>query len=179
MTVNQDAQDKEIQRAVMEVVTAYSMVHIHEQHTRGNNQLDIVLTTNSSLIKSSNNATGISDHDMVVTDCDTKPYYQRKRPCKCYVYSKANWDNLHEDLTKLSSTIINIYHTGSSVQNLWDIFKTELFEYLDKHIPSKSHLPWINYKIRKMFKKKTRLYHQAKTNKWKNYKHFQKECKGQ
>ena len=73
MTVNQDAQDKEIQRAVMEVVTAYSMVHIHEQHTRGNNQLDIVLTTNSSLIKSSNNATGISDHDMVVTDCDTKP----------------------------------------------------------------------------------------------------------
>ena len=31
-----------------------------------------------------------------------------------------------------------------------------------------------------MFKKKTRLYHQAKnTNKWTNYKHFQKECKGQ
>ena len=31
-----------------------------------------------------------------------------------------------------------------------------------------------------MFKKKTRLYHQAKnTNKWTNNKHFQKECKGQ
>jgi hypothetical protein len=31
-----------------------------------------------------------------------------------------------------------------------------------------------------MFKKKTRLYHQAKkTNKWTNYKHFQKECKRQ
>ena len=31
-----------------------------------------------------------------------------------------------------------------------------------------------------MFKKKTRLYHQAKkTNKWTNYKHFQKECKSQ
>ena len=45
MTVNQDAQDKEIQRAVMEVVTAYSMVQIHEQPTRGNNLLDIVLTT--------------------------------------------------------------------------------------------------------------------------------------
>ena len=44
MTVNQDAQDKEIQRAVMEVVTANSMVQIHEQPTRGNNLLDIVLT---------------------------------------------------------------------------------------------------------------------------------------
>ena len=71
MTVNQDAQDKEIQRAVMEVVTANLMVQIHEQPTRGNNLLDIVLTTNSSLIKSSNNATWISDHDMVVTDCAT------------------------------------------------------------------------------------------------------------
>ena len=71
MTVNQDAQDKEIQRAVMEVVTANSMVQIHEQPTRGNNLLDIVLTTNSSLIKSSNNAPGISDHDMIVTDCAT------------------------------------------------------------------------------------------------------------
>ena len=31
-----------------------------------------------------------------------------------------------------------------------------------------------------MFKKKTRLYHQAKkTNKWTNYRHFQKECKSQ
>ena len=128
MTVNQDVQDKEIQRAVMEVVTANSMVQIHEQPTRGNNLLDIVLTTNSSLVKSSNNAPGISDHDMVVTDCDTKPYYQSKRPRKCYIYSKANWDKFHEDLTKLSSTIINMhrYYTGSSVQNLWDIFKTEL-----------------------------------------------------
>jgi hypothetical protein len=43
MTVNQDAQDKEIQRAVMEVVTANSMVQIHEQTTRGNNLLEIVL----------------------------------------------------------------------------------------------------------------------------------------
>ena len=78
MTVNQDAQDKEIQRAVMEVVTANLIVQIHEQPTRGNNLLDIVLTTNSSLIKSSNNAPGISDHEMVVTYCDTKPYYQSK-----------------------------------------------------------------------------------------------------
>ena len=78
MTVNQDAQDKEIQRAVMEVVTANSMVQIHEQPTRGNNLLDIVLTTNSSLIKSSNNAQGIYDHEIVVTDCHTKPYYQSK-----------------------------------------------------------------------------------------------------
>jgi gentisate 1,2-dioxygenase len=36
------------------------------------------------------------------------------------------------------------------------------------------------YHLKKMFKKKQRLYKQAKrTNKWNNYKHFQKEIKKQ
>ena len=51
MSVNQDAQDKEIHRAVMEVLIANSMVQINEQPIRGNILLDIVLTTNSPLIK--------------------------------------------------------------------------------------------------------------------------------
>jgi hypothetical protein len=52
---------------------------------------------------------------------------------------------------------------GAPVQDLWNTFKKELFASLDKYIPSKlirsnTSLPWINHKIRKMFKKKARLY---------------------
>ena len=48
---------------------------------------------------------------------------------------------------------------GATVQDLWNSFKKELFASLDKYIPSKlirsnTSLPWINHKIRKMFKKK-------------------------
>ncbi|CAG2252899.1 unnamed protein product [Mytilus edulis] len=185
MSVNQNAQDKEIQRALMEVIISHSLTQIHETPTRGNNLLDIVLTSNPSLIKTSSNAPGISDHDMIVTDCDTKPHYQSKKPRKCYIYSKAKWEDLHKDLTILSTNIIEMYHTGATVQELWDKFKTDLYSNLDNHIPSKlirskTSLPWINHKIRKMFKKKTRLYQQAKkTNNWTNYRHFQKECKRQ
>ncbi|CAG2186661.1 unnamed protein product [Mytilus edulis] len=185
MSVNQNAQDKEIQRALMEVIISHSLTQIHETPTRGNNLLDIVLTSNPSLIKTSSNAPGISDHDMIVTDCDTKPHYQSKKPRKCYIYSKAKWEDLHKDLTILSTNIIEMYHSGATVQELWDKFKTDLYSNLDNHIPSKlirskTSLPWINHKIRKMFKKKTRLYQQAKkTNNWTNYRHFQKECKRQ
>ena len=54
---------------------------------------------------------------------------------------------------------------------------------MDKNIPSKqvksnNRLPWMTYKIRKMLKKKQKLYNQAKkTKSWSNYRHFQKTCK--
>ena len=74
---------------------------------------------------------------------------------------------------------------GTNVQEMSDTFKKELFQSMDKHIPSKeirskNNLPWINHKIRKLFKKKQRLYQQAKkTKKWSNYRQFQKEVKRQ
>ncbi|CAG2240290.1 unnamed protein product [Mytilus edulis] len=185
MSINPNAQDKEIQKALMEVLMSHSITQIHETPTRGENLLDIVLTTNPSLIKTSTNAPGISDHDMIITDCDTKPHYQSKRPRKCYIYSKAKWEDLHEELDTLSTKSKDMNQNNATVQELWDTFKYELYVNLDKNIPSKlirskTSLPWINHKIRKMFKKKTRLYQQAKrTKNWSNYRHFQKECKRQ
>jgi hypothetical protein len=70
MSVNQAAQDREIQRSLLDVVTSHAITQIHETPTRGNNLLDIILTSNPSLIKSSINAPGISDHDMIITDCE-------------------------------------------------------------------------------------------------------------
>ncbi|CAC5373547.1 unnamed protein product [Mytilus coruscus] len=165
----------------MEVIISHSLTQIHETPTRGSNLLDIVLTSNPSLIKTSSNAPGISDHDMIVTDCDTKPHDQSKKPRKCYIYSKAKWEDLHKDLTILSTNITEMYHTGATAQELLDKFKTDLYSNLDNYIPSKlirskTSLPWIYHKIRKMFKKKTRLYQQEKkTNNWTNYRHFQKK----
>ncbi|CAG2192837.1 unnamed protein product [Mytilus edulis] len=122
---------------------------------------------------------------MIVTDCDTKPYYQRSKPRKCYIYSKANWNTIKEEISITSTKIRHMQDRGTNVQEMSDTFKKELFQSMDKHIPSKeirskNNLPWINHKIRKLFKKKQRLYQQAKkTKKWTNYRQFQKEVKRQ
>ncbi|XP_063409089.1 uncharacterized protein LOC134692562 [Mytilus trossulus] len=139
MSINPNAQDKEIQKALIEVLMSQAITQIHETPTRGENLLDIVLNTNPSLIKTSTNAPGISDHDMIITDCDTKPHYQSKRPrkCKCYIYSKAKWEDLHEELDTLSNKIRDMNHNNATVQELWDTFKYELYVNLDKNIPSK------------------------------------------
>jgi hypothetical protein len=170
MSVNQAAQDREIQRSLLDVVTSHAITQIHETPIRGSNLLDIILTSNPSLFKSSTNTPGISDHDMIITDCEAKPHYQSKRPCKCYIYSKANWEALHNELTNLSTNIKEMCQKGATVQDLWNSFKKELFASFDKYIPSKlirsnTSLTWINHKIRKMLKKKARLYKQAKKTK--------------
>ena len=73
-------------------------------------------------------------------------------------------------MDKTSVKIKQMDENGTTTQELNDTFKRELFEkYGQKHTINK-----------KTFKKKQRLYKQAKrTNKWNNYKHFQKEIKKQ
>ena len=48
------------------ISTEFNLTQIHDKPTREDNLLDLVFTTNSSLIKSTTNAPGISDHDMVI-----------------------------------------------------------------------------------------------------------------
>ena len=183
LTVKNNAQDKDIQRSMLELTSVHGLTQIHDEPTRGNNQLDLVLTSNPSLVKSSTNIPGISDHAIIITDMDTKPHYQKTKATKRYIYSKANWDNINKDLENTATTVEQMYRNGENMETLWNQLTTDLFKTLDENIPSKqiksnNRLPWMNHKLKKMLKKKQRLYNQAKkTKNWKNYKHFQKECK--
>ena len=46
--------------------------------SRESNILDLYFTTYQSLVKSCYTVPGISDHHMVVVDCDVKPRYKKK-----------------------------------------------------------------------------------------------------
>ena len=138
MTVNVNASDREVHAKIMDLTNQFQLSQIHETPTRENNLLvDIVLTTIPSLVKTSQNVPGISDHEIVVTYCDTKPYYQHSKPGKCYIYSKANWEKLKEDMDKTSMKIKQMDENGATTQELNDTFKSELSESMDKNIPSK------------------------------------------
>jgi len=142
---------------------------------------------NPSLIKSSTNIPGISDPAIIITDMETKPHYQKTTPRKRYtdIYSKANWNKVKENLQSLEKELRMGYTNKETSDNIWQTFKRTLCSSLDENIPSKTiksnnNLPWINHKIRKMIKRKQRLYnHTKKTKKWNNYRQCQTECKKQ
>ena len=83
----------------------FDLTQVYELATRNGNLLDLVFTTNPTLVKSSVNAPGISDHDVIVTDTDMKPIYKNQKPRKIYLYKKANLDATKEDRVKVSNDI--------------------------------------------------------------------------
>ena len=175
--------DREIQQELTDLMSTQNLTQVHKNATREGNLLDLIFVTNPTLVKSSTNVPGISDHDIIITDVDTKVYHQKTKPRKCYIYKKANWNTIHNDLSKLNDDIEEMVTKNEHIDSLWDTFKTKLFESMNKNIPSKdikanNTVPWIKRREKKMLKKKQRLYNQAKKhNKWTNYKAFQKECK--
>jgi hypothetical protein len=56
----------------------------------------------------------LADHDIIITDAIIKPTYNKNKPQKRYLYSKANWDKIDNEIanicvkwrkTKLISTL--------------------------------------------------------------------------
>ena len=135
------------------------MTNLHEKII---NLLDLVLTTNPSLIKSTNNTPCISDHDIVVVDSDTKPYYAKQKPRKGFVFSKAKWDQLKANVKEISAEIVQLDKCGSSIHHLWQIFKTDLMKAIEANITSKMKtlklsIPWITRDVKRALRRKARL----------------------
>ena len=84
----------------------HGLTKVHDQPTRDINMLNVVFTNNPSTVKTSTSIPGISDHAMIVTDIDIIPQYVKQRQRKFYIFSKANWDNIQEDMCKISDSII-------------------------------------------------------------------------
>ena len=87
--------------------------------------MDLVFTTNPSLIKSTANAPGISDHAMVVTDTDIKPQYTFCKPRKLFKFGKANWQEIKKSCSDISNHVMEqVKSSSTNIENLWTYFKT-------------------------------------------------------
>ena len=116
---------------------------------------------------------------------DLKPQYSKKKPHKVYVYSKADWESIRRDINNFTEQYIQ-EHPSRSVNENWNIFKGKLHETIDRYIPSRTtssrnHLPWINSSIRRMTRKKQRLYNLArrtkKTKHWERFNQLKRETR--
>jgi hypothetical protein len=71
------------------------------------------------------------------------------------------------------------------INTIWETFKRKPKAAIDENIPSKifkknKNLPWMTKSLRRMMRRKVRLYRAARKSKqWTEYKKHQKECKKQ
>ena len=121
LTVEKGAQERDVQQALLDFAVEHGLTQVHSQPTRDNNLLDLVFTTNPSLVKSSTSVPGISDHAMIVTDIDIILHYVRQKPRKIFLYGKADWENINCDLLNLGHDIT--FGKDQNVDGLWIQFK--------------------------------------------------------
>ena len=175
--------NKAVHEKLLELLADNHLSQMQKAPTRQANVLDLYCTDKPGLVRYTETIPGISDHEIVVTDAALRPEIIKKTPRKVFVYKKANWSAIKTELDKFSIEFTRSVGERSVEEN-WLKFKNVLQGLVDKYIPSRMtscrhHLPWITPTIRRLCRKKCRLYNLArksgKDKHWSNYK----ECKQQ
>ena len=107
---------------------------------------------------------GISDHDIVFAEIDmaTKKKIQKRRSIS--LYKKANWENIKKGM---ASTLEKMRYFDEYNAGMWEYFKNQLEELVKSHIPHKmakrrDSSSWIIPEIKKLIRKRDRLYKRTK-----------------
>ena len=135
-------------------------------------------------MKHCNSIPGISDHDIIVlTDSDFKAQINKKAPHNIHLWAKADWDNLRSKTHIFSNNFLDKFNSRTVEQN-YQAFSNHIKKVIIEHVPSKmtssmTNLPWFTNSLKRMCKKKQRLYNKAKKDNnhgnWLIYKSFKSD----
>jgi hypothetical protein len=114
---------------------------------------------------------GMSDHQMIIATINARLKIIRNKPRKIYLYKKGNLDAVKEYLDRKLKSFKEKYKE-MNIEGYWTTFKSHLINAMNQYIPSKTltsrwNIQWINQSIKKMIRKKERLYKAAKSTKQK------------
>jgi hypothetical protein len=177
-----------LSRSFLDLVDDMSLEQLVEDPTRGSNILDLYLTNRPTFVKKVSVVPGISDHDAVIVDTCLRPSINKKVRRKIFKYTDENLDAVKQDLLSYSVQFLDSLPDSRSVEENWNHFKSHLNKIIEKHVPSKFtssrySLPWLDSSLRRLIKRKNRLYRKIKKSsdegmqaKFKNVKH---ECQKQ
>ena len=130
-----------------------------------------------------NSIPGISDHDIVLTESDFKAKINKKAPHKIHLWAKADWDNIRSKTHIFSNNFLDKFNSRTVEQN-YQAFSNHIKKVIIEHVPSKmtssrTNLPWFTNTLKRMCKKKQRLYNKAKKDNnngnWLIYKSFKSD----
>ena len=177
LSTKDNADQKSICERIISIITENHLHQLQRQPTRKKAILDLFCINNPSLVKSMQTVPGISDHDgIILADISLRAQINKKPQRSVPIWAKANWESLKNKSQEFCIDFMSSFQTRNVQQN-WDIFSNHMQEML-KSIPSKStstryNLPWLTPDIRRMCRKKRRLYKTARGSKEKWVK-FQK-----
>jgi len=166
--VKSDSSYKAIHEYSLEILHDHALQQLLDFPTHLLNTLDLVATNKPSSVFGIHKMAGISDYNIVLFEIMTKVKLNKQSTRIIYMYGRANLTALKEELHILH-TIDDTMTPEENVEQLWSKFKASISQVVDKYIPHKltkkrSCLPWINQNIRKLIRKRDRLYKLCKVS---------------
>ena len=91
----------------------------------------------------------------------------QQAPRKIYLYKRADMDGLRDHLAHFKDSFLSSDHSHLSVNDMWVSFKFEVLAAIERFIPSKMtktkySLSWIDNLIKRLIRKRDKLYFRAR-----------------
>ena len=147
--VPDDSPNRHLKEKLIEVISEAGHQQMQREPTRGQNLLDVFCCNKPSfLFKACICIPGISDHSIVLSDCDLKATINKKPPRKVYQWSKADWQLIKEQTVFFAKQFLALALTRTVKEN-YTVFIEYMEGILAINIPSKlsnswHNLPWMN-----------------------------------
>ena len=144
-----------------------NLIKMVSEPTRQDNTLDLFLTNNDSLVSKVTILPGISDHDIVSCMVRFKPIILKQVPRVIPLYRKADWTAFKAFAKDKCEELLKD-HPSKSVEDLWSSFKSVIHNGIAKFVPSKilgtkKTLPWITQPIKRLIRKRNKIFHKQKS----------------
>ncbi len=164
--VDPTSDKKAVNEKVLQILSGFDLVQMQREPTRENRILDLFCLNKPGLLKATHVLPGISDHRIILADCDLKPVIHKKPPRKIHLWSKADWEKLKEQARQFKTNFLASY-TSRSVDENYKEFKAFIDNILDKLVPSKmsskqNDPPWMTQELKCMSNKKQRMFNRVK-----------------
>ena len=161
-----DSPNRLLKEKLIEVISEAGPQQMQREPTRGQNLLDLFCCNKPPLVKSHISIPGISDHSIVLADCDLKATINKKPPRKVYQWSKADWQLMKEQTVIFAKQFLALALTRTVKENY-----TVFIEYMEgilvinillKLSNYRYNLPWMNRNLKRLIRKKGRRFKKAK-----------------
>ena len=154
----------------------FSLVQMVNEPIRGENVLDLFLTSNHTLVEDIKVSPGIADHNIVVAKVNLKPKTSKQIPRKIPLFRKANWTSFKTYITDKKIEILNNLYQ-KSVEDIWTALKTTIQNGISEFVPikkigTKKSLPWLTQEIKRLIRKRDSLYQKQKRGRSRDRHHF-------
>ena len=165
-TVCEHSLNRQINEKILSVISSSGLVQIQKDFTRNDKILDLLCTNKPDLFSDIRSIPGISDHEIILADCDLKPVVCKKPPRTIYLWNKVDWNKIRLLASEFSESFLPEHGTRSVDKN-YTMFKEFIALTMKEHIPNKltstrTNLPWFNRGLKRMCKVKRRRFKRAK-----------------